>query len=191
MGPLREVNYGEKWIKQSFTEEDIQSRVFEECEFNNCSFIGCNFDNTKLLNCKFVDCDLSNIILLDCRFTDVQFVKCKAIGSDWTKIQKIQKLSFSECLLNYSNFRQLALPGIKMVKCEAKEVDFIEADLSGGNFDKTDFDQSIFLKTNLTKADFSNAINYSIDINTNTLGKTRFSLPEALSLLASSDIIVE
>jgi len=191
MGFLKEFYYQEKLVKHSFSSEDIQSRVFEECEFNNCSFIGCKFEKCRFLNCKFIDCDLSTIIPMNCHFTEVQFIKCKAIGIDWTKTQKIKNLSFSECLLNYSNFRLLKLPEIKMVKCEAKEVDFIETDLSDGDFKNTDFEQSIFFKTNLTNADFSRATNYFIDIKTNTLNKTRFSLPEALSLLNNSDIIIE
>ena len=191
MAFLEEVYYQEKLIKHSFSEEDIQSRVFEECEFINCSFIGCKFEKCRFLNCKFIECDLSTIIPMNCQFTEVQFIKCKAIGIDWTKAQRIKKLSFSECLLNYSNFRLLKLAGIKIIKCEAKEVDFIEVDLSDGDFKNTDFEQSVFFKTNLTKADFSGARNYLIDIKTNTLKKTRFSLPEAMSLLTNLDIIIE
>ena len=128
---------------------------------------------------------------MDCQLTEVSFIKCKVIGIDWTKALKIRKLSFSECLLDYSNFRMLKLPGISMIQCEAKEADFIETDLSGGDFKDTDFENSIFFKTILTGADFSKARNYSIDFTTNHLNKTRFSLPEALSLLNNSDIIIE
>jgi uncharacterized protein YjbI with pentapeptide repeats len=78
-----------------------------------------------------------------------------------------------------------------MVKCEAKEVDFIEADLTGGDFKNTDFNQSVFFKTNLTKVNFSRATNYSIDIKTSTVTNARFSLPEAMSLLYNFDIIIE
>ena len=90
MGFLKEAYYQEKLVKLSFSGEDIQSRVFEECEFNNCSFINCKFENSKLLNCTFIECDLSNIIFMDCRFTEVRFIKCKAIGIDWTKTQTIK-----------------------------------------------------------------------------------------------------
>ncbi|MFC1991736.1 pentapeptide repeat-containing protein [Chloroflexota bacterium] len=191
MAFLRVTNSQEKWVKHSFTEDDMQFRVFDECEFNNCSFIGFKFEECRFLNCKFTECDLSNIIPMNCHFIEVRFTKCKAIGIDWTKTEKIIKMSFSECLLNYSNFRLLKLPEIKMVKCEVKEVDFIETDLSDGDFKNTDFNQSIFFKTNLTNADFKGATNYSIDFTTNTLKQTRFSLPEAISLLNNSDIIIE
>ncbi|MDP6126598.1 MAG: pentapeptide repeat-containing protein [Planctomycetota bacterium] len=188
---LKETYYQEKLVKLSINGEDIQSRVFEDCEFDNCSFGGSRFEKCRFLNCKFVECDVSNIIPMNCEFREVGFIKCKAIGIDWTKTQKIIKLSFSECLLNYSNFRLLKLPEITMVKCEAKEVDFIEADLTGGDFKNTDFDQSVFFKTNLTKVDFSRATNYSIDIKTSTVTNARFSLPEAMSLLYNFDIVIE
>ena len=51
-----------------------------------------------------------------------------------------------------------------MINCEAKEIGFIESDLTNGDFKDTDFEKSVFFKTNLTNADFSRATNYSIDI---------------------------
>ena len=187
----KDAYYQEKLTRHSLIQETIQSRVFEECEFNNCSFIDCKFEKCRFIECKFIECDLSNIIPMNCQFTEVRFIKCKAIGIDWTKAEKLKELNFSECLVNYSNFKLLQVPKTTMTGCEAKEIDFIETDLSDGDFKGTDFEQSVFFKTNLTNSDFSGAKNYSIDVKTNTLKETRFSLPEALSLLYSMDIIVE
>lgn len=78
-----------------------------------------------------------------------------------------------------------------MVNCEAKETDFTDTDLSYGDFKNTDFEKSRFFKTNLSYADFKGAKNYFIDTKNNTLKKTRFSLPEALSLLNTLDIILD
>ena len=191
MAFTKKLYYREKFVKTVLTEERIQARVFEECEFNNCSFTGCKFESCKFLNCKFNECDLSSVIPMGCHFTDVRFLRCKAIGIDWTKAQKMRDISFIECLINYSNFTLLKLPKLKMIKCEAKEVTFIETDLSDGDFKSTDFEKSTFFKTDLTNADFGKAINYFIDIKTNTLKKTHFSLPEAMSLLNALDIIID
>ena len=187
----KDVYYREKLAKLSCTAEKLQAKVFEECEFNNCTFTDCRLESCRFLNCKFNECNLSAIVPVNCQFIDVEFSKCKVIGVDWTKAQKIQGLSLLDCQLNYSSFKLLKLPKIKMVKCEAKESDFIETDLSEGDFRNTDFEKSTFFKTNLTNADFTGAINYFIDTKTNVLKKTRFSLPEALSLLDSLDIIIE
>src|SRR3990172_12353042 len=187
----KDAYYQEKLVKLSYTAEKFQSKVFEECEFSNCTFIDCKFEKCKFLNCKFSEYNLSAIVPMNCQFIEVEFSRCKVIGADWTKAQKIQGLNFLECQLNYSNFKLLKLPKIKMVRCEAKEIDFIETDLSEGDFRNTDFEKSTFFKTNLTNADFTGAVNYFIDTKTNVLKKTRFSLPEALSLLDSLDIIIE
>ncbi len=187
----KDVYYQEKFAKLSHTKEKIHSRVFEDCEFNGCSFIDCTFENCKFLNCAFNECNLTAIIPLKSQLIEVKFSKCKVMGIDWTKAQKITEPNFSECQINYSNFKLLKLPKIKMVKCEAKEIDFIETDLSHGNFTNTDFEKSLFFKTNLTGADFRGARNYFIDVKTNTLKGTRFALPEALSLLNGLDIIIE
>lgn len=183
--------YREKFAKISLSGATIREKIFEECEFANSSFIDCKFEKTKFLNCKFVDCILSAVSPLNCRFYEVKFTQCKVLGIDWTKAAQVSDLEFQSCQINYSNFRMLKLPKIKIVSCEAKEVDFIETDLSNADLSHTDFERSQFFKTNLTHADFQGAKNYLIDVKNNTLKKARFSLPEALALLNSLDIIIE
>ena len=183
--------YEEEFSKLSFEKESIKSRRFEECGFNSCIFVDCRFEKCRFINCRFNDCVLSAIIPLDSRFIDVIFTRSKVIGFDWTKAQKIQGLVFDGCQIDYSNFRLLRIPKIKMANCEAREVEFIETDLSGGDFRNTDFKGSRFIRADLSEADFRGAKNYFIDVKNNTLRKTRFSLPEALVLLDSLDIVIE
>jgi uncharacterized protein YjbI with pentapeptide repeats len=49
----------------------------------------------------------------------------------------------------------------------------------------------VFGNTDLSKANLSKAYNYHIDASQNKLKGTRFSLPEAMSLLYSLEIILE
>jgi uncharacterized protein YjbI with pentapeptide repeats len=181
----------EKLERQAFAGMHISGKRFEECEFNACTFIGCTFEECRFLDCKFEGCDLSNLVPLKCELREVSFSGCKTIGIDWTKAQVVKELSFSECLLNYSNFKMMKLPGTKMVRCEVRDAAFIETNLSKSDLRNSDFENSMFFKANLTGADFRQATNYFIDINNNKLKGTRFSLPEALSLLSHLDIIVE
>lgn len=183
--------YREKLAKLSLEKETIQAKDFEECEFESCMFVDCRFEKCRFINCKFNDCILSAINPVDSRFIDVSFTKSKIIGFDWTRANKIQELTFTNCQINYSNFKLLKLPKIKIVGCEAKEVDFIETDLTGGDFKNTDFEKSRFFKANLTDADFKGARNYFIDVKNTTLKQTRFSMPEVVSLLSSLDIKIE
>ncbi len=191
MDPQKDTYSQEIFSKQILAEVIIQSKIFDECEFTDCIFVATKFEKCRFLNCKFGKCDLSNLNPVNSEFREVEFTGCKAIGIDWTKAGKIKELSFTDCLVNYSNFRLLKLPKTVMKKCEAKEADFIETDLENSILTGTDFENSVFFKTNLSGADFTGATNYSIDVNNNTLKKTRFSLPEALSLLNNLDIIVE
>ncbi len=183
--------YQEKFDRLTLTDEVVAGRSFEECEFTACSFIGCRFEKSKFLDCKFTECVLSAVTPLNSRLNDVHFIKCKVIGIDWTKADLVRDLDFQECQINYSNFKLLSLPKTKIVKCEAREADFTETDLSHGDFRNTDFEKSRFFRTNLACADFRGARNYSIDARFNTLKQTHFSLPEALSLLDSLDIILD
>jgi fluoroquinolone resistance protein len=191
MGFREKVYYRENFAKLAFSGELIEAETFEECEFNKCSFIDCKLEKCKFLSCQLNECTLSAINPAESRFLEVKFSACKVIGFDWTRAAKIDGLEFAGCQINYSNFKLLKLPGIRIINCEAKEVDFIETDMSAGIFKNTDFEKSRFFKTNLSNADFKGAKNYSIDVQNNILKKTRFSLPEALALLNSLYIILE
>jgi fluoroquinolone resistance protein len=183
--------YQEKFNKLSFFNEIIEATVFEECDFETCSFINCKFEKCKFLRCNLKECTLSAIDPHDTRFMEVKFSGSKVLGFDWAKAAKAEDLSFTDCQINYSNFKLLKVPNIKIINCQAKEVDFIETDMNHGTFKNTDFENSRFLKTDLSYSDFSGAKNYSINLLDNNLKKARFSLPEAISLLNGLDIIIE
>ncbi|GAH27414.1 unnamed protein product, partial [marine sediment metagenome] len=55
----------------------------------------------------------------------------------------------------------------------------------------TDFTKSLFIHTNLTKADFTESINYNIDPNQNEIKNAKFSFPEVVSLLNHFDIEID
>jgi uncharacterized protein YjbI with pentapeptide repeats len=185
------IYYQQKLTGLSLRKENIKVEAFEECEFTGCSFIDCKFEKTRFLNCKFAECILSAVVPMDCRFNTVTFTNCKVMGIDWTKTQSLRDLEFRSCRSDYSNFKLLKIPRLILTDSEAKEADFTETDLSGGDFKNTNFEKAVFFKTNLTQADFRGAKGYFIDVKNNTLKKTRFSLPDALVLLKSLDIILE
>jgi uncharacterized protein YjbI with pentapeptide repeats len=132
-------------------------------------------------------------------FFDVTFENSRLLGLDWTKtswanekLLFVRPADFSGCALNHSIFMWLNMKEIKLTGCTAHNVDFSEANLTLADCTRTDFLNSRFWHTDLTEADFTRATNYSIPANLNTLKKTKFSLPEAMSLLYSLDIeIVE
>jgi fluoroquinolone resistance protein len=177
-----------------------QNADIRDIEFDECTFVDCSFRETIFSNCSFRDCifrgsDLSLAQVKNCKFTSTRFEDSQLIGinwaeANWHKQGFLKTVDFSNCVLNYSSFFGLSLNEVKLVNCMAKEVDFAEADLSHAQCMKTDFLNSRFHNTNLAQADFTGAINYAIAASANVLKATKFSLPEAMSLLYSLDIIL-
>jgi uncharacterized protein YjbI with pentapeptide repeats len=99
-------------------------------------------------------------------------------------------IGFERCAISHSIFLGLGLRRVEIVDCLAHGADFAEADLTQANCAGTDFKDSRFLHTDLTEADFTGATNYAIAPKLNVLRKTRFALPEAMSLLYGLDIIL-
>ena len=82
------------------------------------------------------------------------------------------------------------MQGFKCYKCQAKGVDFREADLSSSDMRHTDFSEAIFASTNLSRANFSHSYNYLIDAQINKVKEARFTMPEAVGLLSGLDVII-
>lgn len=171
----------------------IASSIFNDCIFENCSFIEAIFLDCRWVNCKFIDCDMSLLNVPGSMFSGIHFEDSKLIGINWThgnwETNLLQvPLSFNRCVLNHSTFIGLNLKEIQIKDCIASDVDFREANLTKAFFGGTELSQSLFSKTDLTKADLSRARNYSISPEENTIKGAKFSLPEAMSLLYSLDI---
>jgi fluoroquinolone resistance protein len=183
--------YQQSFTKISLDGNEVKNKNFEESVFEDCHFLNCSFEKSRFLNCQFRGCVISAVGLLNCRFIQPIFRKCKVLGIDWTKTKLFREPEFYDCQIDFSNFRMLKIPGVKIINCEAREVEFIETDFSGGVFTGTDFERSRFFKTNLSGADFRGAKNYSIDITNNMIKKARFSYPEVISLLDGLEITIE
>jgi len=149
----------------------------------------------KFINSKILHCDMSLINFDVCSFSGTLFVKSKAIGIDWTRcdwpdIKIRQPLVFQDCVLNHSTFIGLDLKELELIACQAMDVDFRETNLTKANFTNTDLSKSLFMNTVLKEADFRGARNYEIDAGQNDVEKAMFSLPEAMSLLYSLNIVL-
>jgi fluoroquinolone resistance protein len=181
------------FIDVDLTNTTLLSKQFEDCYFTDCNFSNTKFTNCKFYQCKFHNCNLSLLDVSSCTFFDTTFEACKAIGINWTKaawpnIKLSSPIHFTRCTLNDSSFFGLSLKEIIITECTAHEVDFREAYCSAADFSHTDFAGSLFNNTNLTKANFIEALNYRINPTFNKIKKAKFSLPEAISLLKSLDI---
>lgn len=175
--------------------EILKSR-FTDCTFVRCSFGSVSLVNCRFDNCTFKECDLSLAKLFGSSFPSTVFENSKIVGINWTQcnwssIGLSHLGGFFDCILSHSTFIGLDLEGIQMKNCIAYEVDFRDVNLSKANFEGTDLAGSLFVKTNLSEADLSEARNYDIDARNNIVKQAKFSLPEAIALLYSMDIIIK
>lgn len=175
--------------------EQLVSSEFYDCTFVRCSFAGCIFRSCRFVNCTFEQCDLSLIQVPESTFSGTRFEDSKAVGIDWTQADWAavglgDPIGFSKCAISHSTFIGLSLKGFQVKDCIATDVDFREADLTKADFAGTDLSESLFLSTNLTEADLSTARNYHIPPEQNILKQAKFSLPEAMALLYSMDIVL-
>lgn len=188
-----------EYTKQEFKKVILKNGQVDHKEFNGCTFIKCAFNESIFQDCSFHDCvfkscELSLVRLKGCTFTNTRFEDSQVIGVNWTETDWATSkviftpVDFFGCVINYSTFMGLNLKKVNISKCSARDVSFEEANLTQANCAYTDFTNSRFMRTNLTGADFTGAKNYSIAPSLNTLKKTKFSLPEAMSLLYNLDI---
>jgi len=191
LADARQLYSGEQFLSLNLTGEEINDKEFENCTFQKCRFVQCTFHACRFIDCSFDQSLLSAIKFQGCSFLETVFRDCKTIGVDWTRAKITRGLQFLQCELSQSLFGYAKLPQLAMKQCVAKEVDFVGSDCAKADFEGTDFEKSIFHKTNLTEANFRGAFHYAIDSRSNTLKKTKFSLPEAVSLLRGLDIVLD
>ena len=194
------ITSGTQYHEEDFRGLSIDGNTFYAGEFTSCKFINCSFQETvfercRFASCLFSNCDLSLSKIPGTVFVDTSFEASKIIGvnwaqADWPETAVGTPIKFSKSALNHSTFIGLRLQGLRVLDCTAVNVDFREADLSQADFSGSDLSESLFLHTNLSQADLSQARNYLIDPGANDLKKAIFSLPEAISLLYSMDIVL-
>lgn len=170
----------------TFTDREFTHCIIKNATLANASFVGCRF-----LDCTFQNCDLSNMNVTGSTWRDVIFEDSKLIGVNWTTATALKHPIWRRCALNFCNFSGLDLRKASFAACIAREAEFGHTNLAGADCQATDFAGSRFLQTNLTKADFRQAINYAIRPGDNLLKGARFSLPEATALLYGLDIVLE
>ncbi|MEM7115674.1 MAG: pentapeptide repeat-containing protein [Chloroflexota bacterium] len=174
---------------------ELRGSDFDSCHFSDCNFADATWRDCQFTNCVFQQCDLSLVQVPATSFLATRFESCKLIGVDWTRadwnpIRRDSPISFLSCTLNHSTFIGLNLCRLQLTESMAANVDFREANLSRASFANTDLLDSLFLNTNMTGADLSQARQYTIAPQHNNLKQTKFSLPEAMSLLYNLDIVL-
>ncbi|KKK85400.1 hypothetical protein LCGC14_2773650, partial [marine sediment metagenome] len=95
----------------------------------NCRFIECEFINCNLSDLNWGYSSLEEVSFVDCKLTSIQWAQV-----NWPQLALTAPLSFKDCQLSHSSFYELALKGLTMVDCFAKDVDFRHANLAASDF---------------------------------------------------------
>lgn len=180
-----------------YKNKDYNKEILEIAEYDECTFIDCNFQGTDLSrivfsDCTFENCDLSNANIFDTVIREIHFINCKMLGLHFEYCKNfLFAAKFENCNLDFSSFYQLMIKNVEFIECSLKSVDFTEANMSGINIQNCDLFEAIFDRTNIEKTDFRTAKNYAIDLNKNKVKKAKFSRQGIDGLLKSYNIIIE
>ena len=195
---MKSIESQQQYFEMNFKALDLQGLDCEGAEFEACDFVECNFSDAifskcHFINCTFTSCQLSLVKLPSTRLFGLSFVDCKLVGIDWTAASwavyhKDFEISFRQCILNDSSFFGLTLQALVLEECKVQDVDFREGDFARSRMTNCDFSYSLFKQTDLRSVNFSESINYSINVLDNQLQSAQFSKFEALCLLESLGI---
>ncbi|MEI6846805.1 MAG: pentapeptide repeat-containing protein [Chlorobiaceae bacterium] len=188
----RELTENKVFEKITFTENNFLSGVYEECRFQNCDGKKADFSGITFRSCSFDGCDLSLALFRNSVLQDVKFLNSKLLGVQFSECRNfLLQLDFQNCMLKLALFSKLKLKNTRFKNCDLQEVDFTDADLAESIFEHCDLLLATFFKTNLEKADFRSALNYSINPETNRISKASFSIPAVIGLLDKYNIEIE
>jgi len=176
---------------QLVCDEDIEEVSFTQCVFRNCSFQSCRFVDCVFDDCEFIQCNLSLVEFIRPILSDVRFFDSKMVGLDWSRILGFLAATVEGCIMRDNVFMNMNLSKKRFTSCDLSGSTFSNTKLNHTIFDDCDLSQCQFHQTDLRFANFSTSRNYFIKAESNRLGKTVFSLPEATSLLANLDIVLE
>lgn len=178
----------EQFTRLTLTGEVVEGVLFEDCTFTSCTFNAVTFKRCTFTDCTFVKCQWVEGNLQNTSLNEVAFSHSHFRSVQWSHLQSARTLQFTDCELAQCSFAFMELPFFTLKNSIAREVDFMEANCTGANFEGTDLHLSIFQQTNLTNASFVQAKNYAIDCRYCTLKGATFDLPEAIALLNGLEI---
>lgn len=174
-----------------FSHDSSRSAEFVGCQFIGIDFSEFNFSKLKFLDCSFFECNLSNVSLKSGVFRGVSFKKSKLIGLNWTETTTLANCTYSDCLMDYGIFQSMSLKNFSFIGCKMMEVEFSDCQLVKASITGCMLRGSSFNKANLNEADLRGSTEYLIDVRYTNIKKAKFSMPEALTLLSSLNIVLE
>lgn len=168
---------------------------FMSCRIIASDLTGWDLSGKEFHDCVFEGCNISLAKFINCTLSEATFMGCKLIGIDFTATGRTSLFKpfrlFEDCLMEMCNFSYLNMRDVSFGGCTVRKCTFGETKLSGSSFGYSDLEGTSFHRSDLSEADFTKAINYTIDPSVNNVRQAKFSVPQVLSLLRGFDIVLE
>ncbi|TPN88754.1 pentapeptide repeat-containing protein [Aquimarina algicola] len=182
---------------KSFEDQDFSNQKLLAKEYDNCTFVNCNFTKTNMsgvtfLECTFDTCKFESVLIKHTSLQEIVFKDCKLLGIDFSLCNDFMfSVEFDHCNLDLTSFFNLKMKNTIFSNCSIKQADFTKSDLTNSVFNDCDLYRSTFQNTILNAVDFRTAKNYTIDPEINMLKKAKFTSSGLYGLLSKYDIVIE
>ena len=181
-----------EYENKDFTKEAMELGDYEECSFVNCNFSQVDLATFMFINCTFIGSNLSLAKLINTIFREVIFKECKMTGLFFDTVNPFGfSCSFDHCNLSSSSFFKVKMKNAQFSNSTLVDVDFTECDINGSVLRNCDLTNAVFDQSNLEKVDFRTSYNYVIDIDRNRIKKSQHSLQSIHGLLYKYDILID
>ncbi len=162
---------------------ELRDRVFEDCTFRACRFVGAMLPETRFVGCRLEDCDLSGAVLAGASFHETHFLRCRLRGVDFSAAASWRLPRFRDCVLDEAGLIGVELPGLVLRGGSARTACFQGARLRKADFRDLDLTGAVFGGTDLREADLRGATGYALDPTANRVTGMRVTWPEAAALV--------
>ncbi len=181
----------EKTERQSFVGKTLDTD-FDEHTFINCDFSSASLETSSFNDCIFRHCVFSLTRIADCSLRGVRFDNCKLVGVDFWKANRLAlDISFKDCKIATCDFSKLPMKKATFADCEVTDCTFDSTDLREADFGGSSLSGTSFINCNLEEADFSHARGYGINPTSNKMKGSKFALPDAVTLLLSFGVKID
>jgi uncharacterized protein YjbI with pentapeptide repeats len=185
------------FFEKSFHNEDFSHQNWVPGEYEDCTFVGCNFEHadwsgSRFLGCVFRDSNCSLVALHRTAFLEVTFEGCKLLG---LRMEHVNPIGFfvrcQNCTLDHSSWYRVKMKKFQFVQCSLVGVDFTDADLTEGVLTECTLTNATFEGSILERADLRSSMGFSLDPLRNKLKGARFSLQGLPGLLEAWDLRID
>lgn len=189
---IMESEYDLEFKKIDFTKGIEKAMEYDQCTFLQCNFSEVNLSSRRFIDCDFIECNLSGATVDQTAFQNCQFKECKMLGVNFQNTNPfLLQVQFEGCQLSHSIFYKLSLKNTSFTGCELSHCDFSEAKLQNSNFNFSTFNRTLFDQTHLENSDVRETNGFYLDITNNFVTGLKIDKDSALGLLQKFNLKVE